>query len=542
MSRTLSGHLEDLDLDEVVRVIALSRRSGVLTVESEEGDAELTFSSGRVVSGRRNKSGDTVAEVLVRAGVLLEGDLEERGAEAQTLDDVLRRVADERPGDVDVAARAESVLEQSLRALIAELLLYRTGSFVFRISESESVPVRYLGDTGFTLPRGVDAEELAREAKRRRLGRRRELHVGVGARTRGGAEEEPPVELLLVDDDPEFRARADRQAAAAGLSVRVIEHARAAVDELKELRGTSRRLMVVDLVMPRVDGRGILGGLEVLRRAHEEGCAEHVFLALENEHEDAAFLAKELGAAGVLYKPSEGNGSLPSFAPFLNPVLERLGRPVLVDEPIDLVEQLRTELGEWIEGWSESESSLPADAAKDLRVLKSLLSELNTPSFEEEIPLLVLRFASAFFARAAVFHVHEDEGSIVGVGAYGITSNDAGRTIHSIRLPLEADTVFTRAIREGQGVPQPFYESEWNNRLISALGGPRPREVYTAPLFSSRGLEALLYADNALDNKPFVDLALLEIFLQQSGAAMERWSMKRRLEELARGPGLHESA
>lgn len=90
MSRTLAGHLEDLDLDEVVRVIALSRRSGVLTVESDEGDAELTFSAGRVVSGRRNKSRDTVADVLTRAGVLLESDLAQASDHAETLDDVLR--------------------------------------------------------------------------------------------------------------------------------------------------------------------------------------------------------------------------------------------------------------------------------------------------------------------------------------------------------------------------------------------------------------------------------------------------------------------
>ncbi len=541
MNRTLAGHLDDLDLDEVVRVVALSRRSGVLTLDSPEGDAELTFSGGRVVSGRRNGANDTVGDVLVRAGVLGSADLARIGDEAESLDDLLRRVADERPAEVDVAARAEGVLEQSLRGLIAEVLLYRTGSFAFRVADAEGVPTRYLGDTGFTVTRGINAEELARDAKRRRQGRRRDLGLGLGAKPNRGSSEESPVELFIVDDDADFRARVDRQASAAGLGVHVIEHARAAIEQLKDLRGTARRLMVVDLVMPRVNGRGILGGLEVLRHAHDEGCADQVFLALEGAHDDAAAIAKELGAAGVLLKPTEDTGSLPSFAPFLNPVLERLGRPALLDEPIDLVEQLRTELGEWIEGWSEGEHALPVDAAKDLRVLKSLLGELNTPSFEEEIPLLVLRFASAFFARAAVFHVHEDEGSIVGVGAYGITSSDTGRTIHAIRLPLEADTVFTRCIREAQGVPQPFYESEWNNRLVSALGGPRPREVYTAPLFSSRGLEAVLYADNALDNKPFADLALLEIFLMQSGAAMERLSMKRRLEDLA-VPNLRESA
>lgn len=533
MNRTLAGHLEDLDLDEVIRVVALSRRSGVLTLDSAEGDAELTFSAGRLVAARRHGTSDTVSDVLVRAGVLSAGDVAVLSDEAESLDDLLRRVADERPAEADVAARAESVLEQSLRALAADVFAYRTGSFAFRVSESEGVPTRYLGDTGLTITRGIDAEELARDAKRRRQGRKRDVPGGLGARPRGAVGEEPWVELLVVDDDEEFRARIDRQASAAGLGVRVVEHTRAAIEQLKELSGASRRLMVVDLVMPRQNGRGILGGLEVLRAAHDEGCADHVFLAVDRAHDDAAALAKELGCAGVLMKPPSSNGSLPTFAPFLNPVLERLGRPTLIDEPIDLVEQLRTELGEWIEGWSEGQGALPLDAGKDLRGFKALLGELNSPSFEEEIPLLVLRFASAFFARGAIFHVHAEQGSIAGVGAYGITSSDTGRTIHGIRLPLEADTVFTRCIREAQGVQQPFYDSEWNNRLVTALGGPRPREVYTAPIVSSRGLEAVLYADNALDNKPFPDLALLEIFLMQTGAAMERWNLKARLDEMS---------
>lgn len=527
MNRSLAGHLEDLDLDEVVRVIALSRRSGVLTLDSPEGEAELTFSMGRLVGARRGDAPDTVGDLLLRSGVLGPDDVSGAVSGQETLDDLLRRLASERSGQESLAARAEAVLLENLKALAGQVLLYRSGSFFFRITESETPPQRYLGDTGLRVTGGLDAEELARDAKRRR-GKRQ----GALARAPGRArDDDARVDLVVVDDDPEFRAQLDRQAHAAGLGLRLLEHSGSALESLGDL-AAGRRLMVVDLVMPRADGRGILGGLEVLRAARDDGRADCVFLALEKPHEDAEAIAKELGVAGVLAKPSASNGSLPSYAPFLNPVLERLGRPTLLDEPIDLVGQLRVELGDFVNEWDESSVELSADLLPDISVLKSLLQELSDPSFEEEIPLLVLRFATAFFSRAAVFHAHEAQGLLAGVGAYGLGSADVGRTIHGIRLPLEADTVFSRCIRERQGVRQPFYESEWNTRLISALGGPRPREVYTAPLFSPRGLEAVLYADNAVDGRAFPDLSLFEIFLLQSGAAMERWSLMRRLHEL----------
>jgi CheY-like chemotaxis protein len=528
MNRTLGGHLEDLDLDEVARVIALSGRSGVLTLDSSEGSAELTFSMGRVVGCRRSDSPDTVGDLLVRAGVLTDAEAAAAAEADETLEGLLRRLAGEHGGEEGLFARAEAVLLENLKVLAGELLLTRSGSFFFRVIDREAAPQRYLRDTGLRVTAGLDAEELARDAKQRRGKRQSALGRPAGR----AQDEETPVDLVLVDDDADFCARFHRQAHAAGLGVRLVPRASSALELLGEL-GAGRRLMVVDLVMPRADGRGILGGLEVLRAARAEGRADCVFLALDGPHEDAVGIARGLGVAGVLDKPSTTDCSLPSFAAFLNPVLERLGRPRLVDEPIDLVGQLRVELGDVVNEWDKSSALMSADVLPDLSVLKSLLQELNDPSFEDEIPLLVLRFAAAFFSRAAVFRAHEGQGVLAGVGAFGLGGSDVGRTIHAIRLPLDADTVFTRSIRERQGVRQPSYESEWNSRLWSSLGGPRPKEVYTAPLFSRRGLEAVLYADNAIDGNPFPDLSLFEIFLLQSGIALERWSLLKRIDELS---------
>lgn len=535
MNRTLAGHLEDLDLDEVVRVIALSRRSGVLSVESPEGDAEVLFLLGRVVSARMGDSNDTVADVLVRAGILTPSDLPAVGRrDTPTLDDILRETAARRPDDASLVARADAVLIEHLRSTVLRVLLFHSGHFSFRITEAEAPPPRYPRDTGYTVAEGVDADEIAREARRRRLGRRKDplAQMSQGsARGKGAADD--AADLVVVADDAAFLDRVERQASLLGLSLRPLLHARAALEQLSHLEsGPAGRLMVVDLVMPRSTGRGLLGGLEVLRRANELGCADRVYLAVADPHDDAAARVKELGGAGVVRKPVHKSGAPGSLAPFLNPVLAHLGRPALVDEPVDLVEQLRSELIEFEEEW-RADQTRADDPVKSLEVLKSLLGELNDPSFEEEIPLLVLRFASAFFSRGALFHVHSMTGTIVGLGGYGIGPGDAGRTIHSVRLPLEADTVFLRCLRERCGVRQPFYDSEWNNRLLYALGGPRPREVYTAPLASPRGIEAVIYADNAIDGRPFPDIALLEIFLQQAGAALERWSLKRQVEELS---------
>jgi GAF domain-containing protein len=59
--------------------------------------------------------------------------------------------------------------------------------------------------------------------------------------------------------------------------------------------------------------------------------------------------------------------------------------------------------------------------------------------------------------------------------------------------------------------------------------------VYTAPLISPRGIEAVLYADNATDQRVFPDVHLLEIFLQQSAAALERANLARELKRLSAG-------
>jgi CheY-like chemotaxis protein len=531
MSRALSGFLDDVDLDEVLRVLALSRRSGLLDVLGPEARAELHFVGGRLVRSRLHDSTETVGAMLTRHNIMRADDIADGDAGAETLEALVARV--ERNGTHrQLLVRVDDVIAEHLEETAHRILQWRSGSFSFRVTSDVSAPLRYAGDTALTLPSGIDADELAREARRRRVERQGDPLVGFGApRARSRSLVPGRVEVLVVDDDPIFLASVEQALTNAGVPLIALPSAQRAMDRIDSVVDDDINAVVVDLIMPRSTGRGILGGLEFLREAHLRGCADRVFLALDAPHDDAEALAIKLGAQ-VVFKPKERD-DLPLF---LNPILTRLQRAPLATPGFDLARELSRELPDADELRDQWQTSAHAhqgdDAVKSLETLKALLGELNDPSFEEEIPLLLLRFASAFFVRGALFSIDRTRNELVGLGGFGVGSADPGRLVRNIRVPLNADTVFARAVAERCGVRQPFWDSEWNTRFVALLGGPRPREVYTAPLMSPRGLEGVLYADNRTDPRPFPDIALLEIFLQQASAALERATLVRELEVL----------
>ncbi len=540
MSRPLSGFLDDIDLDEVLRVITLSRRSGLLDVDAAEGRAELHFIAGRLVRARLHDTVETMSALLARHGVIDVEDLS-GGVYGETVEALVER-AGRRANKSQLLVRADDLIAEQLQDLVFRVLAFRSGSFTFRVTNDTQVPLRYAGDTALTLPSGLDGEELRRDARQR--------HKERGGNTAGarsstvpstsslGRERGSAAEIVIVDDDPAFLATISQTLGDASVPHLTISHLTQATsartaDRLLVALDEGAQAIVVDLVMPRQNGRGILGGLELMRIAHKAGAADRTFLVIDDAHDDACAIAKGLGITTLRRPHSESE-----LADFINPILQKANRPPLPVVGFDLAKELSRELkddqlrAEWLPGHHNASD----DSVKNLDTLKALLGELNSPSFEEEIPLLLLRFASAFFVRGALFSVDRDKNTLRGLGGFGVgdvnADRDPGRLVRNISIPLAADTVFARAVAERCGVRQPFWESEWNTRFIVQFGGHRPREVYCAPLISPRGLEGVLYADNGTEPRPFPDIALLEIFIQQASAALERATLARELHAL----------
>jgi len=107
--------------------------------------------------------------------------------------------------------------------------------------------------------------------------------------------------LLAVDDDPQVTRYIQQ---ALGKTFSLITPVDTVKDALAELEADPEHTVVAtDLIIARSDGRGILGGIEILERVREKWPSMPVLLFTDYQNEEAETKAKALGALAVLIKP-----------------------------------------------------------------------------------------------------------------------------------------------------------------------------------------------------------------------------------------------
>ncbi len=121
---------------------------------------------------------------------------------------------------------------------------------------------------------------------------------------------------------------------------------------------------------------------------------------------------------------------------------------------------------------------------------------------------------------------------IEGLGQFGVVlkDGDPNRRIKGIKIRLAEESIFKEAVIKKIPLKkwglEPLSVHEY---LIKELGGDRPGEVFLAPLLVVGKVAALLYGDNALEEKPIGDTSSLEIFLAQAGISMEKALLEKKL-------------
>ncbi len=107
--------------------------------------------------------------------------------------------------------------------------------------------------------------------------------------------------LLAVDDDPQVTKHIRAALAARYGEVLVADTVQDALNIIGQSSGDL--LVASDLIIARSDGRGILGGIEILERIREKWPQLPVVLFTDYQNEEAETKAKALGVAAVLTKP-----------------------------------------------------------------------------------------------------------------------------------------------------------------------------------------------------------------------------------------------
>ncbi len=327
MQSGLHGKLEELGLDEILQIVGVSRRTGILTLKSRGREAVLQFRDGLLVRVTSTGFQQSLGELLVRNGSATP-EMVEQALAIQQQEQFRERIGTilHHRFNVDLQLIETTVREQISNVLMT-LFAWSEGSFDCSAREVETVDAAYLDPVQLILELGENAPDLL-------------VAEGVRLQNDLGADQgqepvketlQPPLaviepvlpSLVIVDDDSVMA-----EAVAAGLkqwfdttTVNRSEEALVKVDSL--YRTCSCPVVLVDLIMPKMDGTGVLGGLELIHLLHKNFRTITIIAISDFHHADAVQEIYDLGYPCFI-KPRRGDIKGEQFTSFLKHLKEHM--------------------------------------------------------------------------------------------------------------------------------------------------------------------------------------------------------------------------
>jgi len=178
----------------------------------------------------------------------------------------------------------------------------------------------------------------------------------------------------------------------------------------------------------------------------------------------------------------------------------------------------------------------PADNGRSHRsqLLCSLLAELRFHSYEAEVSLAIMRYASEVVTRGILFVVKEFE--LCGQGQFGLGASApegaADRFVRSLRIPLDVDSLFSRVVRSGLPFVGPMPRDYWNMEILAKLGGlDHDLALFALPLACNDRTVYVVYGDNYPGGTELKGISELEALASQASLVLEKIALERRVIE-----------
>lgn len=203
---SLVGNIGEMGLGEILQIVSLSRRSGVLSLESRGRKGRIIFQHGQVTTATSTSFRQSLGEMLVHKGMIgvaiLNSALRIQAAEGCR--QLLGTILVERFG---VSADAiETVVSEQIEEVIYSLLPWTDGTFSFEMHEVTEIAASNMGQVQFVLKQGLNPQYLAMEGARI-LDEKR--HRGDTYEEREVAAAEPASASISASVTPEVSAPAE---------------------------------------------------------------------------------------------------------------------------------------------------------------------------------------------------------------------------------------------------------------------------------------------------------------------------------------------
>lgn len=317
----LHGKLEELGLDEILQITGISRRTGILTLKSQGREAVLYIRDGLLVRVSSSAIQQKLGDLLVRSEVVSH-TLVQQALQAQQQEGFKERVGTilNHRFQVDLQLIEKTVREQ-IGAVLVTLFAWVEGDFAFDAREVETVDAAFLDPVQFLL-------EMDETPSVQLVEGGLDLPSSPGSAAVAVSETvvPQPLPVLIVVDDDAALAKAIVESVVNRFQGEMFIKSEEALQKIDCLyKSGNRPQVLVDLIMPRMDGTGVLGGMELLQLLRQNFPGIAVTAMSDFKHDEAYHQMQKLGVV-CLDKPRRGDVSGTSFAQFLASLEAHLGQ------------------------------------------------------------------------------------------------------------------------------------------------------------------------------------------------------------------------
>jgi len=519
---SLSGHLEEVPLSEVLAAVEGRRRSGVLRLARGVERARVEFREGVAVRARAPGLA-RLGDVLVARGL----------ADPITVREAARIQAEERGrrllgqillsnGVLDERNLGE-VLAGQIQLALDELATWTSGRFEFisdeprlsdpifvdpeKLAPPSLTPIHFgTSETAETLPRG---EEAPREddADTRDL----TLQPEIG-RVSFGVDTTRPQSLAEVagGTDPDREAEPAEMGTAemgAGLPLEVVSPDDALFELLKE-------------VIPPSLARSIRVSVDtVIRRPAQQHCRAFLVLDLRRSAvapEDISTIKRRRPGVAVL--------AVVDARADIRRAYQAGAAAVVPPEPEVIGAALKT-LTELL-----TPPSPPPPSLSDSLLFRSYrepglssgVGEAPLPVLSATVALELMRAVSEFAERAVLFLVGRENLTVAGAFGFGVGGRSLAELTQGLSLELGHAGGLAQSIHSRQAQALDFHADGLPEPLRHLLGTPPlTGEGVALPVPGQEGVIAVIYTDNDQIDREIEDLEILELAAHQVGPQLE---------------------
>jgi Domain of unknown function (DUF4388) len=569
---SLVGSLEDLGLGDILQIVSLSRKSGLLVLRSDAGEGRIILHDGQVRGAFVKGDPEDLQALLVGGGFVAAADFEAARERASARGVKLEETLESEAGLG--AERVDSLRREHVERAVLRMFTWRAGQFSFEVRDELEAR-----DLELSLPTGINAQYLTMEASRLRDEKGNPAPASRPDRASAEAREDetdaPDEEPVFSGEEPSGEVRslptsariepaipldAAREALAIA-AARHVEHAASQplAESLAEssLATPPASLIVIDPDLQALEWvKSALADrferIHIFQRPDAGvgrirqylGRAERPLVLLSTRSggdplsgaADAAELVSRLKALApqmtILWLKDRGAetpvaGGMADGVVARPPVRRLTNRSGWAELEAEAA-SLRMQLMPWTSPASRAAATPAAPSPHNkrrsgasLRRLKQVCARLRDPDAKGDVLSLVIEFAAEIFSRVAMFMLRDDV--IIGIAQSGLAraGGPGDDELRRLRMPANDSAWLRGAIAAGDAV-QAAPSDAGDRRLVAMLGSGVPKEAYVAPIHSGGRVAALLYADDLPESRPLGDTAALAVVLREAGLALDR--------------------